>query len=174
LILKDYSYVVKMSKVQIQKYQPGQETLIYQLIKKVYDEFVSGDYSEEGNQVFYDWIKPSAIAERQKNRINLWVAFEGLEMVGMIEIRENKNITLLFVDKAFQGQGIARELFQETLKECIRRDPKLDTFYVHASPFSIPVYRKLGFVETDSMQEESGIKYLPMEMKLQDKISFET
>jgi GNAT superfamily N-acetyltransferase len=155
-----------MNTVKIERYQSGQEIMIYQLIKKVYDEFVSIDYSNEGNRFFYEWIKPSKIAERQRNQINIWIAFIDSKLVGMIEIRDNKYISLLFVDKEYQGKGIAKKLFEKSLKEIIRRDPKLDKFYVHASPYSIPIYKKMGFIETDDMQEENGMKYLPMEMTI--------
>jgi len=155
-----------MDTIKIQEYQNGQEDAIHQLIKKVYDEFVSIDYSDEGNAFFYDWIQPFKIAERQQNQINLLVAFVDSIIVGMIEIRDNKNISLLFVDKEYHGQGIAKRLFLESLKMCTQREPALNMFYVHASPFSISIYSKLGFVETDIMQEQFGIKYLPMEMKI--------
>jgi GNAT superfamily N-acetyltransferase len=155
-----------MNTVKIERYQSGQEIMIYQLIKKVYDEFVSIDYSNEGNRFFYEWIKPSKIAERQRNQINIWIAFIDSKLVGMIEIRDNKYISLLFVDKEYQGKGIAKKLFEKSLKEIIRRDPKLDKFYVHASPYSIPIYKKMGFIETDDMQEENGMKYLLMEMTI--------
>jgi GNAT superfamily N-acetyltransferase len=158
--------IFKMNTIRIKRYQSGQEIMIHQLIKKVYDEFVSLDYSDEGNRFFYEWIKPSTIAERQCNQINLWVAFIDSKLIGMIEIRDNKYISLLFVDKEYQGQGIAKKLFDKSLKEIIRRDPKLDKFYVHASPYSIPIYKKMGFIETDNMQEENGMKYLPMEMTI--------
>lgn len=153
-----------MDTIKIDTYQKGQEIEIHQLIKKVYDEFVSIDYSDEGNVFFYDWIAPSRIAERQNDQINVLVALCDSQIIGMIEIRDNKNISLLFVDKQYQGQGIAKRLFQESLRICIRRDSKLDRFFVHASPFSIPIYKRLGFVETDSLQENHGITYLPMEM----------
>jgi GNAT superfamily N-acetyltransferase len=153
-----------MKTIRIERYQSGQKMMIHRLIKKVYDEFVSIDYSKEGNRFFYDWIKPLKIAERQCNQINLWVAFIDSKLVGMIEIRDNKRISLLFVDKAYQRQGIAKKLIDESLKECIRRDPKLEKVYVHASPYSISIYKKLGFIETDNMREENGMKYLPMEM----------
>lgn len=153
-----------METIKIENYKIGLEEEIHLLIKRVYNEFVSIDYSEEGNMFFYDWIEPSNIAERQKSQINLLVAIVDSRIIGMIEIRENKYISLLFVDKNYQGRGIAKKLFDESLRICIQRDPTLDKFYVHASPFSIPIYKKLGFVETDSLQENHGIKYLPMEM----------
>lgn len=153
-----------MSTLRIEKYQKGQEDLIYQLIKKVYDAYVSIDYSEEGNAFFYDWIHPSKIAERQIDQTNIWVAFKGSLLVGMIEIRDNTFISLLFVDKNHQRQGIAKKLFDESLKAILQRDNTINKFYVHASPYSIPIYRKLGFIEIDTMRKENGINYLPMEM----------
>lgn len=155
-----------MNTIKIERYKKGQEIAIYQLIKKVYDEYVSIDYSDEGNSFFYDWIQPSRIVERQQHQVNLLVAFADSKLVGMIEVRDNKNISLLFVDKEYQRLGIAKRLFNESLKTCIERDSTLDAFYVHASPFSIPVYKKLGFVETNSLQENHGIKYLPMRMTI--------
>jgi|WetSurMetagenome_2_1015567.scaffolds.fasta_scaffold142758_2 predicted GNAT family N-acyltransferase len=155
-----------MDTIKIENYQNGQEIEIHQLIKKVYDEFVSIDYSDEGNKFFYDWIEPSRIAERQKDQINLLVALLDSKIIGMIEIRDNKYISLLFVDKQYQGLGIAKRLFHESLKTCTQRDSILDKFYVHALPFSIPIYMKLGFIETGCLQEDNGIKYLPMEMMI--------
>jgi GNAT superfamily N-acetyltransferase len=155
-----------MTTIRIEQYRNGQEIEIYQLIKKVYDEFVAIDYSEKGNKVFYNWIEPAKIALRQKDRINVWVAFIETKLVGIIEVRDNNHIALLFVDKEHHGRGIAKQLFHESLKECMQRDPNLDAFFVHASPYSGPIYRKLGFVETDTMKEEFGIKYWPMKMKI--------
>ncbi|MFA5849496.1 MAG: GNAT family N-acetyltransferase [Bacteroidales bacterium] len=155
-----------MKNIEISEYHSRQELEIHNLIKRVYDEFVSADYSPAGNQFFYDWIEPSKIAERQQLKRAIFVALADSEIIGMIEIRDNNTISLLFVDKSFHGQGIARKLFHKALKNCLLNDPTLDKFYVHASPFSIPVYKKLGFAETDTMQEQNGIKYLPMEKPL--------
>ena len=35
-----------------------------------------------------------------------------------------------------------------------------------SSPYAIPMYAKMGFVETDSMQTSHGIKYMPMIRKI--------
>lgn len=151
---------------KIQPYRNGQEEAISKLIKNVYDEFVAHDCAENGNQFFYDWIAPDKIANRQIDQVNLLVATIETKIVGIIEIRENKNISLLFVDKSCQGKGIARRLYKTALEICFSRDEQLEKFYVHASPFSIPVYERLGFKAKGSMQEQHGIKYLPMEMDL--------
>jgi predicted GNAT family N-acyltransferase len=153
---------------KIQPYREGQEQDISKLIKKVYDEYVALDYTENGNQFFYDWITPEKIADRQVVQINLLVATIDTKIIGMVEIRENKNVSLLFVDKNYHGKGIARELFKTALEVCFSRDMQLDRFYVHASPYSIPVYERLGFKASGKIQEEHGIKYLPMEMNLKN------
>lgn len=150
--------------ISIKKYKQGQEIAIFQLIKAVYDAFVAIDYSPEGNAFFYDWIQPQKIAERQLKQNNIWLAYMGAELAGVIEIRDNKFVSLLFVDKNYQRHGIAKSLFDASLREMKQRNSSLDKVYVHASPFSIPIYRNMGFVETDDMCEENGIKYVPMEM----------
>jgi GNAT superfamily N-acetyltransferase len=160
-----------MAIVTISPFCNGQELKIYQLIRKVYDEFVAQDYSEEGNRFFYEWIQPARLKERQKEQINLYVAMVDKEIAGMIEIRNNDHISLLFVDKAFHRQGIARLLFAKSLKKCLLKDKSLDKFYVHASPYSIRAYERMGFVAADSMQENNGIKYLPKELQINSHYS---
>jgi len=156
--------------VKIENFRTGQETEISNLIRNVYDEFVAPDYSVEGNKFFYDWIAADKIAERQKSGRNMLLAMIDSKIAGVIETRDNNHISLLFVDKAFHGQGIAKKLFHEVLINCKKNNPGLNKFYVHASPFSVPVYKKLGFTVTDVMQEQNGIKYLPMEMTLAGRI----
>jgi len=78
-------------------------------------------------------------------------------------------MVLLEVSKTLNKMGFKlppKKLFDKSLKEVIRRDPKIDKFYVHASPYSIPIYKKMGFIETDNLQEENGMKYLPMEITI--------
>jgi len=155
-----------MKNLRIEPYSPVQEFAIHALIRKVYDEYVAPDYPDNGNRFFYDWIAPENIAARQRERINLWTACTGQELAGMIEIRGNTYISLLFVAKEYHGRGIATRLFQTALPEMLRRDPHLEKVLVHASPYSIPVYRKMGFVAAGVMQTENGISYLPMEYQV--------
>lgn len=153
-----------MNNLIITPYEEGFEYEINQLIRKVYDEFVAPDYSDEGNQYFYEWIEPENIAARQKENRNILIATLRNKLAGVIEIRQNSRISLLFVDKSFHKQGIARKLFDLALKNSLLKDPDLKRYYVHASPYSIPVYKKLGFIEMGKIMIQNGIKYLPMEM----------
>jgi GNAT superfamily N-acetyltransferase len=155
-----------MNEIAINTYHSGDEIEISQLIRQVFEEFVAHDYSEAGNNFFYDWIEPEKIALRQVDGRTIWVARDEAKMVGVIEIRDNIHISLLFVLKEYQGKGIAGRLFREALKSSLQRNSEISKCSVHASPFSIPVYERLGFHATNSMKEENGIKYMPMEMNL--------
>lgn len=153
--------------IEIFEFKKGDGFDINELIKKVYDEFVSIDYTEEGNKFFYNFIQAENFVDRYEKSNNIiLIAKQAGKTIGIIEIRSNNQISLLFVDKLYHGQGIARKLFDDALKRCKLRNKNIDKFYVHASPFSIPVYERLGFYKTDEMKEDFGLKYLPMEMDL--------
>jgi len=153
--------------IKIINYKIGDEEELSNLIKRVYDEFVAPDYSEEGNKFFTNFIvaKNFILRYKQKNNIILIAEVNNCK-VGMIEIRDNNHISLLFVEKEHHGEGIAKQLYYEALIKCKKKDKNLNKFYVHASPFSIPIYEKLGFNKTDEMQEQFGLIYLPMEMEV--------
>lgn len=70
------------------------------------------------------------------------------------------HINFFFVHEEYHRRGIGRRLFETAVKS---RPEKCIT--VNASPYAVPVYRRLGFVPTDKMQETKGIKFLPMEYK---------
>ena len=151
---------------KIKEYKPGHEQEVYCLVKAVYDEFISHENSTDGNQLFYEWISPGEIANRQKSQNNMWLAWMGKELLGMIEIRDSNTVSLLFVNKYYQNNGIARHLFQTALTECTKRGSDIDKFYVHASICSVLVYKNLGFYVTGKAHKENGIYYVPMEMTI--------
>jgi GNAT superfamily N-acetyltransferase len=153
--------------LKISEYIPGDEVKISQLVKEVYDEFVAPDYNDEGNKFFCDFIEPENFRIRFQEKHNIILLAEySDQLAGVIEMRDNSYVSLLFVNKTFQGKGIAKALFKEAVCRCVARDHTLKKIFVHASPFSIGIYEKLGFTKTDEMQEENGIKYLPMEIML--------
>lgn len=153
-------------KAIIEEYQPGQENEICQMVKRVYDEFVATDNTEEGNKLFYDCIKPKNIAARQKEKNNILIAKDNEQIVGMVEIGDNQDVFLLYVDKAHQKQGIAKRLYLKAVCTCVKKQPDLNKFSVHASLYSVPVFEKLGFTATGPKKTENGITYLPMVTEL--------
>ena len=155
-----------MSSIEIKSFEKGQETSVSRLISEVYDEFVAPGYTAEGNAFFHAFIEPASILKRHERQNNLLLAFNGGILAGMIEMRDNNHVSLLFTRKEFMGKGIARELLREGILVCLSRKASTPKIYVHASPYSIPIYERLGFQASGLLMQNNGITYLPMEMKL--------
>jgi GNAT superfamily N-acetyltransferase len=156
-----------MHGIVIKPFVAGQEDSVSQLVKEVYDEFVAPGYTPEGNAFFYAYIEHATMLLRQRITNNILLAYLGKALAGMIEMRDNERVSLLFTRKEFMGQGVARMLLGNAILLCKTRDKSLTTISVHASPYSIPAYQHLGFIATAPLQEDHGILYLPMEMQLQ-------
>lgn len=70
-----------------------------------------------------------------------------------------------FVAPAFHGQGLGRQLWQFILDDAVQTsDPERLT--VNASVFAHPLYRHYGFVDTAERQEQHGLAFIPMELKI--------
>ncbi len=149
--------------IKITPFNPGEEHAVSELICSVFDEFVGYEYSEEGNDVFNDFVSPENILERYRNG-NILLTCRGKDrIIGMIEIRDNNHICLFFVDKQYHNTGVGRALLQKVLTQIRGRSTYLE---VNASPFSEPIYRKLGFTTVGEKTEKNGILFIPMIMKL--------
>lgn len=90
--------------------------------------------------------------------MGLYGAYINHSLVGVLGIRQPTHICLLFVDKHYQRQGIARDLFnswKKTLEYPI-------SITVNSSPNAVPAYEKMGFSPINSAQTVDGITFVPM------------
>jgi len=157
---------VKKEEIVYSPFTNGEEYEISNLVKKVYDTFVAEESTAEGNNFFYEWISPAEISERQNEKNSIIVAKYTNKIVGMIEIRDTNKISLLFVDTMFQKRGIARTLFETSEEICKKESPETAFFFVNSSIYSAPIYKKLGFKETGSLQHSNGISFVPMKKSI--------
>lgn len=155
-----------MNDYSICSFSQGKENDVFQLIKNVFDEFVAPDYSQDGNEFFYSYIDPACIIERFNNGNLILTASFGNEIIGMIEVRDWFHICLLFVSKNHQRKGISRLLFEKALNEILNNKPEIRFIEVNASPFSVEIYKRLGFNIISERQERNGIIYIPMILTL--------
>lgn len=140
----------------------GEENAISELVTRVFNEFVAPGYDHEGIDTFMDYTEPDAINLRSLLGHNFALtAKAGGVIVGAIEVRGYEHICLLFVDKEYQHRGIAGELIRRAIVKCSKR-PGFDRLSVNSSPFAVPVYTRMGFVQTDKEQLQDGIRYVPM------------
>ncbi|MPM60751.1 hypothetical protein SDC9_107604 [bioreactor metagenome] len=124
------------------------------MIWDVFTEFVGVSYSTLGNDTFAQFLhNDEALAK---------LVFIGAvideKIIGIIALDRNRNhISLFFVTKSFQHQGIGRKLFAFMLSQ-----EQLSRVTVNAALNACRIYQQLGFTATDAEQLKDGIRYQPM------------
>jgi GNAT superfamily N-acetyltransferase len=101
-------------------------------------------------------------------RYTYLVADHGGVLIGFGALREDTHLYHLFVDAEFQKRGIARALWNRLMSTCTQVGCG-PVFTVNASPGSVPVYDRMGFVVSGPRVETHGIAFVPM--KLQSEIT---
>ena len=127
------------------------------LVNRVFMEYEAPDYTEEGVGEFNKTMRD----EEYLSKLCMYGAFAHEKLIGVIATRsEGTHIALFFVDGGFQGKGVGRSLFQTVLADC-----ESNRITVNSSPYAVPIYKKLGFTETDTEQTVNGLRFTPMEYK---------
>ena len=168
-ILNEKNMYLMEKTFQLQYREIKQEELpeTLDLVRKVFDEFESPYYSKEGVSSFYKFIDINNILEQYTNSsLYFYGCFVNDTIVGMIAIKDFIHISLLFVDKQYHKQGIARNLFDHIIEISQEKNPSLKTITVNSSPYAVEVYHKFGFIDVSSEQVVDGIRFTPMELKL--------
>ena len=85
-------------------------------------------------------------------------AYDNEVLIGCLRILTDGyyfgTITELLVLPEYQKQGVGSKLLQ------LAKDNT-----VNSSPYAVPVYHKLGFIDTDTEQLSDGIRYIPMKFE---------
>ena len=145
--------------MEIKKIDSEQTTNAIALIWETFLQFEAPDYSDEGVHSFRNFIEDKTILKS----LEFFGAYENEELKGIIATNDNrKHICCFFVKAQYHRQGIGKKLWEYLLNNSIN-----ETFTVNSSPYAVPVYHKLGFVDADSEQLTDGIRYTPMKFKRQ-------
>lgn len=144
--------------------QPGEEHAVYELVRRVFDRFIAPGFIQQGVDEFVDYIEPDKLATRaQSTHVTLLAIAEPHQtLVGVIEIRQHRHISLLFVDEDYQRKGIAQRLMNKGIDLCCRHNPDLTFITVFSSPYAVDIYKCLGFTEAEPEQELNGVRFIPM------------
>jgi ribosomal protein S18 acetylase RimI-like enzyme len=152
--------------IEYRAMRSGEEDAVCRLIEDSFNEFIAPDYTEAGVKEFFRYANPQSLKERSQQNHFILVAFDADRLSGVIEMRENSHLSLLFVKTEYQNLGIGKKLLELSLELCRKANPHLDHISVHSSPYAVKVYEKLGFTSTGVQQEVNGIKFTPMELLL--------
>ncbi|NIS25542.1 GNAT family N-acetyltransferase [candidate division KSB1 bacterium] len=149
----------------IRPMQSGEEPAVCELVIRVFNDFVAQHYSPQGIAEFLKYVQPDLLRHRSQSNHFVLVATTTDEFVGMIEMRNHRHVSLLFVDKRFQGRGMSRNLLDKASAICHEHEPDLHAVTVHSSPNAVHIYEKLGFRQTESEQTVNGIRFIPMKLE---------
>lgn len=150
----------------IRPMSPGEETGVCDLVMRVFTEFVAPGYGPEGLKEFRKYVDPAALLKRSEAGHFVLVAAVQSQLAGVIEMRHNEHICLLFVDRQFLRRGIAKALLFQALAVSRQHNPDLERVTVNSSPYAVPVYERLGFASTGPEQVKNGIRFVPMALWL--------
>lgn len=90
--------------------------------------------------------------------------YKPLKKIYLIGGTMGGHIALFFVDSNYQRQGIGKKLFS-----LVSEDNTGGSITVNSSPFAVPIYHRLGFVDTNSERVTNGLRYTPMMINLKNQ-----
>jgi GNAT superfamily N-acetyltransferase len=150
----------------IREIHSGEEEEACRLIRKSFDEFIAPGYSNEGVNEFLKYVNPDSMRERLADDSFALVAVADDVITGIIEVRSNNHIALLYVKKEYHRSGTAKKLLESAIEKCRQFDSTVDEIEVNSSPYAVRIYEKLGFTGVDSEKTVNGIRFTPMKLKL--------
>ena len=133
---------------------------------KTFLKFEAAEYSDEGIANFKDFIIDTNLKRMfEQGNYPLIAAFDGEQMVGMISLRNESHISLLFVDEEYHYQGIGRSLI-EAMTGLVKQELGKTAVTVNSSPYAVGFYHKIGFYDVGQQTHRAGIIYTPMKLDL--------
>lgn len=130
---------------------------------KTFLKFEAGDYTPEGIRSFQDFLTDNGLFRMYaEGKYPLFVAFDGEQLIGMITLRNENHISLLFVDERYHRQGVGRTLLNYAFRYVSTQLGK-KRVTVFAAPYGCEFYHKLGFRDLGPQMHKDGIFYTPME-----------
>lgn len=130
---------------------------------KTFMRFEASDYTPEGIQNFKDFITGNSLFWMfMEGKYPLFVACDNEQIIGMISLRNENHISLLFVDEEYHRQGVGRALMEYVFR-FLEEELRCFRVTVFAAPYGVEFYHRLGFEDLGPEREKDGIVYTPME-----------
>ena len=144
--------------------EPGEEAGVIDLVSTVFNEFVAPLYSQEGVSEFMKYLRGDELAQRIRSGNFVLLAKFDVDIIGVVEVRDNSHIAMLFVKGSHQKKGIGKELLKRAVEKCKIRNPDIHKITVNSSPNAVSAYRTMGFNALEREQVVNGIRFTPMEL----------
>lgn len=149
----------------VRKLNVSEWEMAMQLAWDTFLVYEAPEYEKLGIDNFHDFVKGNELRELfLRGDYDAYGAFIGDVIVGIIGMRNQNHISLLFVEAIYHHQGIATKLI-DTVKALVRKRG-YGEMTVNSSPYAVSFYHKLGFKSLDKELKADGIRYTPMVMKV--------
>lgn len=133
---------------------------------RVFLKYVAPGYCEQGVNSFRNFVTDNTLYRMfTTGSYRLFGAFDAGSLIGMITLRGERHISLLFVDEKYQHRGIGAALIG-IVGQFAGRKPGESRLTVNAAPDAVGFYHRVGFLEMDTEQLADGIRYVPMQFFL--------
>lgn len=144
--------------MQIRAMQSADIHPVSTMVMKTFLSFVAKTLPPHGVETFREIASPASLRDYLQADTCILLATEDEAIVGVAALREGRHVGMLFVDPAYQRQGIGKALMEQLLQH--RRGAEVTVF---ASVSSVPAYRSYGFEVSGRIDEKGGIIYQPMQ-----------
>lgn len=144
-------------------FKMGQEKIVSELVRTVFEKYEAPVYPEEGIKTFNAFVAPDNIKDMVcNNGFQIFCCFESENLVGVLALRDKSHLSLLFVHEEYHRQGIAKTLLSNALNELKASNENITQITVHSSPYAQGFYERMGFIATSAMQQQDGLLFIPM------------
>lgn len=164
--LFDRSNILKPVKILVKPLSREHWNQAMSLAWYVFNEFDAKDYTERGIESFWEFITDNTL--HRMFLLGSYMAFgayDGNKLIGIITLRNETHISLLFVHPDYHKHGVGRQLMN-CLCEYVKDEEGYNYITVNSAPYAVGFYHKLGFEDTGSEEVSDGITYIPMKLKL--------
>lgn len=134
------------------------------LVRDLAARYIAHAFSEEAAGRLLGSMEEPAIRRYLASGYRYHVAEDNDELAGVVAVRDNSHLYHLFVAERFQGQGLARALWQ-VAKTASLEAGNPGVFTVNSSRFAVGLYEKFGFVGHGEVTDESGVIHIPMKLE---------
>jgi GNAT superfamily N-acetyltransferase len=152
--------------VRIRLAQPEDARAIGVLSRRVVRRWVLPDQPRKIGLALLSRLAAKVLRQKIIEGQRFYLAYLGSVLVGVAAMRDDNHLLHFYVSTRYQGQGIARRLWQRAMQDAVRRAGTC-RFTLNATRFAVPVYQRLGFrVDGPERPSPSGVMTTPMSLCL--------
>ncbi len=158
----NYSCDTMPSSINFRPLKHDEQIEACNLVARSFNEFIAPGFTEQGVEEFFKYANPRALKKRAESGYFTMVAESEGELAGMIELRGDNHLSMLYVDKAFHRRGVAKELVRQAVEEVSSNSGSPKDITVNSSRYAVPFYESLGFIQFEDEKTIYGVIHVPM------------